>query len=85
MKNRMREFRSSGSARDGDGDIPIYSAAFVAWARGDYPTALRLWRFQAQKGDAAAQIGLGDMCREGLGVLQDYAEAATWYLVSQGR
>ena len=57
----------------------IDNPAFVAWARGDYPTALRLWRFQAQKGDAAAQIGLGDMCREGLGVLQDYAEAATWY------
>ena len=26
MKNRMREFRSSGSARDGGGNVPIYSA-----------------------------------------------------------
>jgi len=26
MKNRMREFRSSGSARDGAGNVPIYSA-----------------------------------------------------------
>src|SRR5208283_6014008 len=26
VKNRMREFRSSGSARDGGGNVPIYSA-----------------------------------------------------------
>jgi hypothetical protein len=26
VKNRMREFRTSGSVRDGDGNVPIYSA-----------------------------------------------------------
>ena len=26
VKNRMREFRTSRSARDGDGNVPIYSA-----------------------------------------------------------
>ena len=26
MKNRMREIRTSGSVRDGDGNVPIYSA-----------------------------------------------------------
>ena len=26
MKNRMREIRTSGSVRDGGGDVPIYSA-----------------------------------------------------------
>src|SRR6266568_966349 len=26
VKNRMREFRTSGSVRGGDGDIPTYSA-----------------------------------------------------------
>jgi len=26
VKNRMREFRKSGSVRDGDGNVPIYSA-----------------------------------------------------------
>ena len=26
MKNRMREFRTSGSVRDGGGNAPIYSA-----------------------------------------------------------
>ena len=29
----MREFRSSASARDGDGDIPIYSALLLAERR----------------------------------------------------
>ena len=27
MKNRMREFRSSGTVRGGDGNVPTYSAA----------------------------------------------------------
>ena len=30
VKNRMREFRSSGSARDGGGNVPIYSA-LMGW------------------------------------------------------
>jgi hypothetical protein len=35
MKNRMREIRTSGSVRDGDGDIPVYSARdFDNTARG---------------------------------------------------
>ena len=29
VKNRMREIRTSGSVRDGDGNVPIYSAAGV--------------------------------------------------------
>ena len=29
MKNRMREIRTSGSVRDGGGNVPIYSAAGV--------------------------------------------------------
>ena len=33
MKNRMREFRTSGSVRDGGGDVPIYSAPLLAQRR----------------------------------------------------
>src|SRR5208283_1258500 len=36
VKNRMREFRKSGSVRDGDGNVPIYSAmtaTCVGWRR----------------------------------------------------
>jgi len=31
VKNRMREFRQSGSVRDGDGNVPIYSAMTPSW------------------------------------------------------
>jgi len=30
VKNRMREICTSGSARDGDGNVPIYSAFVLA-------------------------------------------------------
>src|SRR5208337_5367536 len=31
VKNRMREIRTSGSVRDGDGNVPIYSAMTPVW------------------------------------------------------
>src|SRR6266704_7184402 len=34
VKNRMREFRTSGSVRGGDGDIPTYSAGDLGHGRG---------------------------------------------------
>ena len=40
MKNRMREFRSSGSARDGGGNVPIYSAVSPFWS-GEKPSTVR--------------------------------------------
>jgi hypothetical protein len=43
--------------------------------RGDYATALRLWRPLADQGDASAQNNLGFMYENGHGVPQDYAEA----------
>ncbi len=51
----------------------------AAYQRGDYATALRLWRPLAEQGDAGAQYNLGLMYREGQGVSQDDAEAAKWY------
>src|SRR5689334_8444259 len=32
VKNRMREIRTSGSVRGGDGNIPTYSALLTIWA-----------------------------------------------------
>src|SRR5216684_6916578 len=52
----------------------------IAYERGDYAAALRLWRPPADRGDAAAQYNLGVMYLNGQGVPQDYAAAATWYL-----
>ena len=52
---------------------------FTASKRGDYVTAMRLWRPLADQGDAYAQFNLGVMYRDGQGVTQDYAEAVKWY------
>jgi uncharacterized protein len=51
----------------------------AAFARGDYATAMRLWRPLAEQGDALAQSNLGQMYSRGQGVPQDYAAAASWY------
>jgi TPR repeat protein len=53
--------------------------ARVADERGDYTTALRLYRPLAEQGDAKAQYELGGMYDSGHGVPQDYVEAAKWY------
>jgi len=53
-----------------------FKDAGAAFQRGDYATALRLFRALAQEGDAAAQTVLGLMYDEGQGVPRDYTEAA---------
>jgi TPR repeat protein len=50
-----------------------------AFKRGDYTTALQQWGPLAVKGDAKAQNMVATMYDLGLGVPQDYAEAAKWY------
>ena len=42
MKNRMREICTSGSARDGDGNVPIYSALGLAQRREEGSEGSRL-------------------------------------------
>ena len=53
--------------------------ATTAYGRGDYATALRLFRLLADDGNSAAQFGIGNMYDRGRGVSQDYAEARKWY------
>ena len=53
--------------------------ATAAYLRGDYVTAHRLSHPLAEQGDADAQSLLGAMYNGGLGVPQDYAEAARWF------
>jgi TPR repeat protein len=50
----------------------------AAYQQGDYATALRLLRPQAEQGVAAAQVVLGFMYHDGEGVTQDDAQAAQW-------
>jgi hypothetical protein len=51
----------------------------VAYSRGDFTTALKLWRPLAEQGIAAAQYDLGLIYHNGQGVPRDYAEAMSWY------
>jgi len=56
-----------------------FQDALAAVDRGDFATALGLWRPMARDGDALAQYNLGVMYRNGLGVQRDYREAMRWY------
>lgn len=57
-----------------------FDSGLAAAERGDYETALKVWRVLAKKGDSEAQYYLGSMYDRGLGIQQNYAEAAKWYL-----
>jgi TPR repeat protein len=56
-----------------------FEDATSAFRRGDYATALRLFRALADRGNAGAQGKLGSMYYRSQGVPQDYAEAARWF------
>jgi uncharacterized protein len=47
--------------------------------RGDYATAMKLWRPLAEQGDATAEASLAALYENGDGVPRDYAEAVKWY------
>jgi hypothetical protein len=51
----------------------------AAYDRGDFATAMRLWRPLAEQGNVTAQYNLGVMYAKGRGVPQDDAEAVKWY------
>ena len=63
-----------GAARPGP-----YEDAFAAYDRGDYATAIPIYRTLADQGDPYAQRALGIMYDMGQGVPQDYVEAMKWY------
>lgn len=54
----------------------------AAYQKGDYQTALKLWRPLAEQGDAEAQRSLGWMYDAGHGVPEDEIQATRWYLKS---
>jgi len=55
------------------------SEGYKAYQRGDYATALRVFRQLADQGNYNSQVGLGFMYFKGQGVAQDYEEAVRWY------
>jgi len=56
-----------------------FEDASAAYERGDYATALRIWRALADQGDIRGKTLLGSMYDAGQGVPQDDAEAVNWY------
>lgn len=47
--------------------------------RGDYSTALRLWKALAEAGNSSAQLNLGLLYSLGQGVPKDERKAVSWY------
>jgi TPR repeat protein len=56
-----------------------FQAGLVALASRDFPAALKNFKPLAEKGNAAAQVNMGNFYMKGLGVEQDYAAAMRWY------
>ena len=50
--------------------------------RGDYATALTLWRPLAEQGDAVAQFNIGISYLNGYGRPKDVAQAEKWFRLS---
>src|SRR5665811_1208260 len=67
------------AAGPGEDGVAAYNDGVAAYNRGDYATALRLFRPLADQGVAIAQNNLGVLYEKGQGVPQNYAEAAKWY------
>jgi TPR repeat protein len=61
-----------------------YEDAQAAYGRGDFATALKLYRPLAQRGDARAQDAIGGMYERGEGGLpKDTAEALQWFKMAE--
>jgi len=57
-----------------------YDDGVAAYDQGRFDTAFALWLPLAERWHAAARFNLGVLFEKGLGVTQDYAEAARWYM-----
>lgn len=54
-------------------------AGVDAWARGDFPAAVKEWEGPASRGDADAQFNLGQAYKWGKGVPQDLKKAELYF------
>lgn len=79
----MRRQESLVATRQRDQRIVSVAGDFelglAAAQKGDFATALKLWKPLAHQGDALAQFNLGQMYYNGDGVAKDYAEAVNWF------
>ena len=61
-----------------------FDDGMAAAKRGNYRAAFEIWLPLATAGDNRAQYNLAVLYDKGVGVPQDYAEAAKWYLAAAG-
>jgi len=59
-------------------DAQNVKAGIDAWQRGDYVSAVAIWRPLAEAGDPDASFNMGQAYRLGRGVLVDMSAAQTW-------
>jgi uncharacterized protein len=57
-----------------------FRSGLSAYNTGDFARAFHDWLGLAEKGDPAAEAGVGFLLHKGLGVAQDDAEAAKWFV-----
>ena len=55
-----------------------FETGYAAYQRGDFATALKIWRPLAESGHALAQYNLGMLYADGRGVVQNRARAISW-------
>ena len=67
------------AAQTGNADED-YETAAAYYERGDYKIAFRYFMSAAKSGDANAQNAIGDMYKNGEGVIKSYTNAFQWYL-----
>lgn len=60
-------------------DCRIRGGEYTAYDRADYKTALNIWLETAEKGDAEAQVNVGEIFERGLGAEPNYEAAHIWY------
>jgi hypothetical protein len=60
-------------------DLGAVNSASPAWNRGDYATAMRIYRPVAERGGPLSQYNVGVMYEQGLGVPKNYALAMSLF------
>jgi TPR repeat protein len=82
VKQRITTFVASGVlalALFGEAMAGPLEGGEAAYQRGDYETAVRLWRLSGDEGNVYAQFNLGLLYSSGEGVPQDYVQALIWF------
>jgi TPR repeat protein len=82
VKRRIKTFLAGGVLA-----LALFATAMAgpledgeaAYQRGDYETAVRLWRLSGDAGNVDAQFNLGLLYSSGQGVPQDHAQTLIWF------